>query len=245
MLTKAQIKYIKSVTQHKFRDEHKVYLAEGVKIVAEILQSPTNVELIVATADWFDNYPDLISLHPEATIVVVRHHQLEEVSCLATPNQVLLVAHHQTFEDVEPGIGKYLLLDNIQDPGNMGTMVRIADWFGISTIYCGDQCADVYQPKVIQSAMGGHLRVRVIKAELSNLIPKLQVPLYAAVLNGRSIYDLSPAKTGAILIGNESQGIQDTLLKMTAQHVTIPRLGGAESRNAGVSAGILCAYLFR
>lgn len=245
MLTKAQIKYIKSVTQHKFRDEHKVYLAEGVKIVAEILQSPTNVELIVATADWCDNNVDLISLHPEATVVVVRNHQLEEVSCLSTPNQVLLLAHRPNQEDLELGLDKYLLLDNIQDPGNMGTMVRIADWFGISTIFCSDQCADVYQPKVIQSAMGSHLRVRVIKTELSNLIPKLQVPLYAAVLNGGSIYDLTPAKSGAILIGNESQGIQDTLLKMTAQHVTIPRLGGAESLNAGVSAGILCAYLFR
>ena len=136
-----------------------------------------------------------------------------------------------------------LALDDIQDPGNMGTIIRIADWFGWEQIVCSPGCVDIYNPKVVQAAMGGHLRVNIITEDLATYLPKVNKPVFAAALNGENIYDIPKQQEGVLIIGNESKGISDPIMQLANKKVTIPRLGGAESLNAGVSAGILCALL--
>jgi TrmH family RNA methyltransferase len=137
----------------------------------------------------------------------------------------------------------YIALDGIQDPGNMGTIIRIADWFGITDLVCSPGCVDVYNPKVVQSAMGGHLRVRIHHRDLVDFLPALNLPLYAAVLGGTDVYEVGRPESGVLVIGNESRGVSPEVVDLATHRLTIPRKGGAESLNAGVSAGILCALM--
>lgn len=243
MISRAQNKYIRSLAVQKYRNEHKVFIAEGIKIVSEWLSSNWPIQWIAATRQWLDAHQPLISQHPEAGIIEVTEKELEEISCQPSPNQVLLVVHLPEATTV-PEINDWCLaLDTIQDPGNMGTIIRIADWFGIQHIICSEGCVDIWNPKVVQAAMGGHLRVQAHYVPLAETLSGLQVPIYAAALNGESIYSLWKPKPGILLIGNESKGISAQLMALATQKVTIPRQGGAESLNAAVSTGILCALL--
>lgn len=246
MLTKAQNKYIRSLTQQKYRKEHNTFIAEGDKIAAEWLASAANIEYIVATADWADKHAELIEKHKEATFCIVKDNELEAISALQTPNQVLLVVHMPAGNDPIILNDEWAIaLDDIRDPGNMGTIIRIADWFGINKLVISPDSVDVYNPKVIQSAMGGHLRVSIHTAELDSFISKANMPVYAATLDGENIYNLNNISKGIILIGNESRGVSEQLVKLATKKITIPRLGGAESLNAAVSAGIICALLLK
>jgi TrmH family RNA methyltransferase len=243
MLSKAQNKYIRSLTQHKYRNEYTVFIAEGDKIAAEWLATPQPVQMIVALPSWAEVHSDLIQRHPEAEVYIVKEHELESVSALQTPNKVLLVVPIPTPE--KPVLKKEwcLVLDEIQDPGNMGTIIRIADWFGIKHIICSEGCVDVYNPKVVQAAMGSHLRVKFHTADLSGFIAEQSLPVYAAALDGKNVYELKTPAPGIIIIGNESKGISSTLLAQAKTKITIPRIGAAESLNAAVSAGIICALM--
>jgi TrmH family RNA methyltransferase len=243
MLSKAQSKHIRSLTQQKFRNEYRLFTAEGGKIAVEWLRSTASIDMVVATAGWADTHAADIATHPEATVHIVKETELMALSSLQTPNQVLLVIPYPTAKIVPISNEWYLALDDIQDPGNMGTIIRIADWFGIRHIICSPGCVDVYNPKVVQSSMGGHVRVNLYESELTEILPALPAPRYAAALNGKSMYELLPQNEGVLIIGNESKGISAPVMAMATQKVTIPRRGGAESLNASVAAGILCAAL--
>ena len=243
MLSKAQIKYIRSLTKQKFRNEYKVFIAEGEKIAVEWLSSAHPVHMIIATEVWTSLHTKEIAQHPEAELFIVRDFELAAISGLQTPNNVLLVLPMHAEKNIPILNEWYLALDDIQDPGNMGTLLRIADWFGIQNIICSPGCVDIYNPKVVQSAMGSHLRVSIYE---SNLVPFLQsIPLVkvAATLDGETVYNRKRMDAGVLIIGNEAKGISESVLKTATVKVTIPRKGGAESLNAGVSAGILCALL--
>jgi TrmH family RNA methyltransferase len=245
MLSKAQNKYIRSLSQQKYREEHGVFVVEGDKIALEWLRSSAKVHMIVALQGWIGQHQSIIARHPEATLIDAEEHHLHAISNLQTPNNVLLVVHKPTAESV-PVINDWCLaLDNIQDPGNMGTILRIADWFGIKHVLASQGSVDYYNPKVVQSAMGAHLRVALHTADLQQMLSSTKLPVYAAVLNGENIYNLTEPVKGFILIGNESQGIAEELQKLATHKLTIPRIGGAESLNAGVSAGIICALLIK
>jgi RNA methyltransferase, TrmH family len=243
MLSKAQNKHIRSLTQQKFRNEYSLFVAEGVKVANEWLQSANPVQMILATELWAVANMDLISRHPEATLHIISDTELSTLSTLQTPNQVLLVVPYPEAKSVPILNEWYLALDDIQDPGNMGTIIRIADWFGINHIICSHGCVDVYNPKVVQSAMGGHLRVAIYEAELTDVLLSLPLPRFAATLGGSNVYDAGTHNAGVLIIGNESKGISGKVAAMATHHITIPRRGRAESLNAGVSAGILCALL--
>ncbi len=245
MLTKAQNKYIRSLTQQKYRKEHNVFIAEGDKICAEWLESDAKVQMVVATEDWVDTHARLIAKHPEATLHTVKEHELEAVSSLQTPNKSLLVVHMPEKGKSLPANEWCIALDGIQDPGNMGTIIRIADWFGIPHVVCSPDCVDVYNPKVVQAAMGGHLRIKLHETDLESFVQQAKVPVLAAVLEGESVYEHKKEGAAVILIGNESKGVRPSVIEKASHKITIPRLGGAESLNAGVSAGILCALLKR
>ncbi|RYD55390.1 MAG: RNA methyltransferase [Sphingobacteriales bacterium] len=243
MLSKAQNKYIRSLSQQKYRKEHNVFIAEGDKIVKEWLQADDQIQMIVAVAAWAEQNKALINKHSEATLHVVNEQELESISTLQTPNQVLLVVHRPAQPQLDSIKGWCIALDNLQDPGNMGTIIRIADWFGIDHVVCSPNSADAYNPKVIQAAMGGHLRVQIHIADLHQFFGSTTLPVIAATLGGKNVYEMPKMQEGIIVIGNESKGIAQDIIDLAAHKVTIPRRGGAESLNAAVSAGILCSLL--
>lgn len=244
MLSKAQSKHIRSLTHQKFRNEHQQFIAEGAKIAGEWLSSKHKILRVIATIQWINENRLQIAAHPEAEVVEVTEQELTSITALQTPNNVLLVVAYPAAQTLPVAANKwYMALDNIQDPGNMGTLLRIADWYGIGHVLCNDQCVDVYNPKVVQSAMGAHTRVVVHYTDLPVAISQLHMPVYAAVLGGTNVYECSRSESGVLVIGNESKGISEAVTALATHCVTIPRKGGAESLNAAVSAGILCALL--
>lgn len=243
MLSKAQNKHIRSLTQQKFRDEHAEFVAEGTKIAAEWLASGRLVKRVVATQGWIAENGKMLTGIPHDLVAEVSISEMAQLSQLSTPSDVLLVLPLPAEQSLSSAGGWYLALDGLQDPGNVGTLIRIADWFGIQHVLCMPGCADPFSPKVVQSAMGGHLRVAIHRQVRPQHIEALELPVYAATLHGQDVYDAPRAKSGILVIGNEARGISPEIATMASVTVTIPRKGGAESLNAAVSAGILCACL--
>lgn len=243
MLSKTQSKYIRSLALQKFREEYQSYLAEGEKIVAEWLNSNEKIELIIGLEDWISANSLLINKHPESICISVSEEELKQISTLQSPNKALLVVKSKASAATEKIDEWCIALDGIRDPGNMGTILRIADWFGIAHVICSEDCVDAFSPKVVQAGMGAHLRVNICETDLVNFIKESPLPALAAVLGGDNVYHLKPIEKGIIVIGNEAKGISNEIITLAKFKVTIPRQGGAESLNAGVSAGILCALL--
>ncbi len=243
MLTKAQIKYIKSLTERKIRNDAKAFKASGEKLATEWLLSNKAIEMVIGTTEWISLHSNLLAKHPEARYFEVKESELAALTTLQTPNQVLLVIPIPESTAIPIGNEWYIALDDIQDPGNLGTIIRIADWFGISNVICSPGCVDQYNPKVVQSAMGSHLRVSVYESNLVPFLQSISLPKIAATLGGEPVYGMKRMEAGVLIIGNESKGISESVLKMATNKVTIPGKGGAESLNAAVSAGILCALL--
>jgi len=243
MITNVQIKFIKSLALAKYREQHKLYVAEGDKLAMEWLQSDANVQMIIATSLWIIKNQSLISKHPAAKVYAVDIQTLARMSQLHTPNEVLLVVgYSDPIFNMTPS-SWLLALDSIQDPGNMGTILRIADWFGIKNIICSPQCVDIFNHKVIQSGMGAHLRVGVQYMDFQEYFTTNTLPVYAALLEGNNLFTIHPKPPGVILIGNESKGIASDLIPFATHPITIPKIGGAESLNAGVATGIIAAFL--
>ncbi len=243
MLSKAQIKYIRSLSLQKYRKEHNVFMVEGDKLAKEWLRSSQAITHIVATQSWLVENAALVGRHTEAATLVADESSLMQISSFKTPNHVLLVVQQTPAPAALPEAGWMIVLEQIQDPGNLGTIIRIADWFGIPNVVCSPDCAEAFSPKVIQAAMGGHLRVQMHTVELEVFLPMLSIIKLAAVLKGKSVYEQSPIAQAALLIGNESRGLSEKLIRLADEPITIPRRGGAESLNAAVSAGILCSHL--
>ena len=229
----------------KNRKKYKHFIAEGDKICQEILKNnPEAIHAIYCLPEWLDaNYTDLQLL--QSLITEITFQELKKISNLKTPNQVLLIVKQPTLVlDLSACTNNLtLLLDRIQDPGNMGTILRIADWFGIPRVICSPDCVDIYNPKVVQASMGAFLRVQTFIEDLPTFckqFPKL--PVYGAILNGANIHNTSLEPNAFIVIGNESRGISETLQNCLTHRIAIPCYGGAESLNAAVATGIICAF---
>lgn len=244
MLVKSQVKYIQSLSQKKQRDEEGLFVAEGPKIINEFLQAPNlPLRLLWATQAWMDENPALAASLRKDQVELITESELERISFLSTPNQVLALFEKPEFPALT-GKQLILLLDRIQDPGNLGTIIRCADWFGIRQVVCSPETADVFSPKVVQSTMGSLTRVQLVYTDLSAFLETYTAPVFAALLEGKPVKEIGKQSEGAILIGNESKGIDPALLK--GKHlipVTIPRIGAAESLNAAVATGILLSQL--
>jgi RNA methyltransferase, TrmH family len=247
MLSKTIVKYIQSLAHKKLRDEDGVFVAEGPKVVAELLQSGKFAcKTICATQNWMDEHADLINKITTENKIEISESELERISQLQTPNKVLAVFYkkHEKLTDLKNNIS--LMLDEIQDPGNMGTIIRTADWFGIKNIICSRASADCYNAKVVQATMGSLARVNIIYSELEVFINKnKQTNIYAASLHGKPLGSFTKLKEGIILIGNESKGVKENLLKLSADQITIPKVGEAESLNAAVACGIILSHLIQ
>jgi len=238
-LSKNEAKFIQSLCHKKHRQAEGLFIAEGVKLVEEILKSNFQLKKIYATEKWASGKADLKDL-----LFIVSEDDLAKISTLQTPNQVLALVEQPTIKPVVQFKNKIsLVLDGIQDPGNFGTIIRIADWFGIDQIICSHDTVELYNPKVIQSTMGSFIRVNVLYENLQDLLKAAQIPIYGALLKGESIYNIDKPKEGILIIGSEGKGIGEELLPMITNPITIPRIGGAESLNAAVATGILLSHL--
>jgi TrmH family RNA methyltransferase len=240
LISKNQIKLIQSLKQIKFRREYGLFVAEGVKIVVELIKSEIKVKTIYGLLEWVEENQDVCE---KAGIEVFRVNQkeLERISNLSTPNQVLAVCEIPEWDSRDNRENEIqLALDGIRDPGNLGTIIRTADWFGVKEIICSDDCVDAYNPKVVQATMGSIARVKLTYTELSHYLAKTRTEVYATVLEGDSIFDTSPSK-GIFVIGNESKGIRQEVLQHATRKISIPSQGAAESLNASVATGIVLA----
>jgi TrmH family RNA methyltransferase len=242
MLSKSKAKYIQSLGHKKFRDEEALFIAEGDKVVSEILNEvPASVTEVFAVKEWINRHAHLLN---KINFLEVTPEELERISQLTTPNQVLAVVKEMPRKEPFPANGKItLVLDCIQDPGNLGTIIRIADWFGIDQVVCSKISADVYNPKVVQATMGSFARMPVFYTDIEEWLKKQRTCIYAATLDGENILFMNRLKEGIILIGNESKGIRENLLQFANVRITIPRIGKAESLNAAVATGIILSHL--
>lgn len=237
MQNKKERKDIQSLDQKKARDTQGRFIAEGPKIIGELLHViPDRIEKIYAVASWVQQHEHLKNLVQEVSDVA-----LQQLSHTKTPNQVLAVIRQ--WPQQEPSLKNEfcLYLDAIQDPGNFGTILRIADWFGVKQVVCTAGCADLYNPKVVQASMASMARVAVYYDMNFSWIQKQTLPIYAATLDGTPTF--SKVHSGILIIGNESKGIRDELLHLATQKITIARRGEAESLNAAVATGILLSQL--
>jgi len=240
MLSKKEIKDIQSLSHKKFRDELNLFVAEGPKIVRELTETvPQQIEKVYAVKKWIEANKLLTQ---KATVVEVSDEELKRLSNMQTPNQV--IAAVRKFSPEMPDESSFTLyMDTIQDPGNFGTIVRLADWFGVKNIVCTPGCADLYNPKVVQSTMASIARVNVYYDEKADWLQGQTVPIYAATLSGISLYTHPKTEKGILIIGNESKGISDEVLQHATKQITIPKKGEAESLNAAVATGIILSHL--
>ena len=246
MLVKSQVKYIQSLSQKKFRDEEGLFVAEGPKIINDLLDAGNLfLQQLFATEEWLEANAQTTGLIDSRQVIPVKDKEMERLSFLKTPHEVLAVFRKPVFNGPLKWEGRWtLLLDTIQDPGNLGTIIRSADWFGVDQVVCSEDSADWLNPKVVQATMGSIARVRVEYQDLATILENnKEVPVYAAVLEGTPLDKMKSTKEGILIIGNESKGIHPSLLNSSINKVTIPRKGGAESLNAAVATGILLSHL--
>jgi len=258
MLTQNQIKHIRSLRAKKFREEFSQFAVEGNKLVNDLIDSSFRITGIFASADWIVNN---LSHARKKGIPVYETlpHEMDRITNLSTPGPVLAVVEipsptPYSFPTGE-GLKKeslYLALDDIRDPGNLGTIVRVADWFGIGTIVCSPACVDLFNPKVVQATMGSIARVQVYYSDLESFLAGLtgDVPVYGAYLEGENLYEKTLTGGGIILIGNESKGISTVLERFVTQKLHIPSSGlsgsgKAESLNASIATAIICSEFRR
>lgn len=243
MLSKSQISFIKSLHQKKYRKESGIFIIEGIKSITEFINSNYQLHSIYYTKPY---HPQLLEQNTNIKLFEVNATELSKISTLQTPQGVLALvyipkAEQITLKNLENKFS--LVLDNLQDPGNFGTIIRTADWFGIKNIICSENTVDAYNPKTVQSTMGSLCRTTIFYTNLEAFLSECKLPIFGAMLNGENIYTTKWGKQGLILLGNEGHGISEELIKKINHAVTIPRTGEAESLNVSIAAAIFCSEI--
>lgn len=245
MLPKSQLQFIKSLHQKKFRKEHGLFIVEGLKSITDFFHSDHIIHSIYSipkVEPKIDIFGKKIKHYP------ISDHDLQTISTLKTPQGILALVEipsRRHFDEGELRNQYSIVLDTVQDPGNMGTIIRTADWFGVKHIICSQETVDIYNPKVVQATMGSLARISVLYTDLRVFLKEVQLPIYAAMLNGESIYKTDFGTEGLIVLGNEGNGISADLIDKETKPVTIPSFGNAESLNVAVSAAIFCSEISR
>ncbi|QPH40982.1 TrmH family RNA methyltransferase [Pedobacter endophyticus] len=245
MLSKSQISFIKSLHQKKYRKEHGLFLVEGIKSITEFIKSSYQIHSVFYNSEQAHLLPELSA---NINLFEVNNVELGKISTLQTPQGFLAVINipkNKKLEHNELRNQFTLVLDGVQDPGNMGTIIRTADWFGFKKIICSDDCVEVFNPKTVQATMGSLARVEIYTGDLAAILSKSNIPVFGALLNGESIYNVDWGNEGFVILGNEGKGITPAVIEKVNKPVTIPRVGEAESLNVAVSAAIFCAELVR
>jgi len=245
MLSKSQISFIKSLHQKKYRKEHGLFIVEGIKSIKEFFQSSYQIHTIFYNSEQYNLLPKLPA---NINLFEVKNAELDKISTLQTPQGFLALVHipkNKKLDLKELKNEFTLVLDGVQDPGNMGTIIRTADWFGFKNIICSADSVEVFNPKTVQATMGSLARINVYEADLPALLEKNNIPVFGALLDGESIYKTQWGAEGLVILGNEGKGISAEVIKKVNKPVTIPKIGEAESLNVAVSAAIFCAELVR
>jgi len=244
MISKATIKFIKSLQIKKYRKQEQCFVVEGAKSVLELLQSDFETTLIVGTDEFINQLNN-----PRAHVIPATEKELQGLGEFQTNTGALAVARMKANErPVVSGNEIGLVLDDIRDPGNLGTIVRIADWYRINAIIASEETADFYNSKVITSSMGSFTRLHVYYADLSEYLRSRDVSkitTWGAFLDGQDVHDCDFSSGGLVVIGNESRGISPEIEKLITRRITIPRYGKAESLNAAIATGIICDNIRR
>ena len=248
MISRTRIKWIKSLEMRKYRLQEKAFVAEGPKLVGELLPYSTPL-YIAATKDWLDANRHLLRAVKE--VDEVSQTELERASLLRTPQSVLAVMPIPERRLDISSLQKKLViaLDSVQDPGNLGTILRIADWFGIHEVLCSEGTADVYNPKCVQSCMGALARVKVLYCNLPEVLGQVEMPVFGTFLDGTDIYKEELSGEGIIVMGNEGNGISQPVAKLVNRRLYVPNYPKGslttESLNVAVATGIVCAEFRR
>lgn len=247
-LSKAQIKFLQSLKVKKYRQRYNKFAVEGDKIAAELLASaPGKVEAVYALQEWIQSNRKLLS-DAGRPVEVVSEEELVKISSLQTPNKVYVLVDMAPApplaDRVENGLS--LFLDGIQDPGNLGTILRIADWFGLAAVFCAPHCVEWTNPKVVQASMGSFFRIPVDYLPFESLLQRHPtLPVWGASMEGQSLYQAPLSSRALIVIGSESHGISPEVAGKVKGWIGIPRQegSGSESLNAAVASGIICAVI--
>jgi TrmH family RNA methyltransferase len=253
MISRNKAAHIISLREKKVRDKEKLFVIEGDKLIREFLEAKAKVKILVALPEFLNSLP-LFHKQGIGEIIPVTNDDLKKISSLKTPHNALAV-----IEMTEPARdpadlkkGLTIALDCVQDPGNLGTITRSAAWFGIKNIYCSEDCADVYNPKVIQASMGAILHINVIYTSLSELLKAAReenIKIYGALMEGESIYSYKLGSSGIILLGNESKGISEELQPYITDRIMIPKLTdakhGIDSLNVSMAASVILSEFTR
>ena len=237
MISKNQIKLIRSLEMKKNRKSEQLFVAEGPKVVGDLLQAGYQPHSIFATSPWPDGQQ-------------ITEEDLRRISFLQHPQEVLAIFHiPKTTDHLSHPTSLALALDGVQDPGNVGTIIRIADWFGIDTVYCSHDTADVYNPKVVQATMGSIAHVHIIYCDLQELFRQVNCPVYGTLLDGKNIYEQELSANGIIVMGNEGNGISQAVREHITHRLLIPNYHTgdhtAESLNVAIATAVTCAEFRR
>lgn len=239
MVSKNQIKLITSLQQKKYRKIHQLFIAEGKKVILELLEAGFKLEfLFVTEANLFSEI-----YHSE----LISELELKKITALTTPNNCLAV--FKMYENKPNDTSELILaLDNVRDPGNMGTIIRLCDWFGISTLICSEETVDSYNPKVVQATMGSLARVNLIYTNLHAYLSQTNLPIYGTFMDGNSIYETQLPQKGIIVMGNEGNGISKEVEDIITERIAIPRFGNlqlTESLNVATATAIILSEFKR
>lgn len=255
MISKNRLKYVRSLEMKKYRKAEGVFVAEGHKLVGDLLDV-FECKYLAATSEWLSANVAWVDRQRRSGVEVdeVTDEELKRASFQETPQQVLAVFKQLTYEvDVNEVARKQLclVLDDVQNPGNLGTIVRLADWFGIEHIFCSKGCADIYNPKTVQATMGGIARVRVHEADLPELLSRLDkdIPVYGTFLDGENMYGKELENRGLIVMGNEGKGVSKEVAAFVTERLYIPNYPEgretSESLNVAIATAIVCAEFRR
>ncbi|MFT7032542.1 MAG: TrmH family RNA methyltransferase [Cyclobacteriaceae bacterium] len=239
MITNKDVKFIKSLQLKKYRNRENAFVVEGEKNVLELLKSNLEISQLYLTAHFQEKHEDILKMSV-TSFESTTEKELVKAGSYQTNQAGLAVVNIPKSPSVNIQNGLFLAFDNVQDPGNLGTIIRIADWYGFKEIICSKDSVDVYNPKTISATMGSFTRISVHYEDLGSLISQSKVPVYGAVLDGESIHETSIEDHGILLFGNESQGISEALKKSITHNIKIPGYGQAESLNVAIATAVVC-----
>lgn len=243
MVSKRQSKFIKSLKIKKYRAQEKCFIIEGKKNVLEVINSGYTIRLLLATSEFINENVLPESINKE-TLFEVNSVQLQDLGTFTTNNDCLAVAEMKEFSisDLDPG-QIFIALDGVKDPGNLGTIIRTMDWFGLNQLICSPNTAEWYNPKVINATMGSFTRVRCVYTDLKQFIETSSLPAFGADLSGIPLDEWHATKPYIVVMGSESHGISENVASVLRARISIPRKGEAESLNVAIATGIICHHL--
>jgi TrmH family RNA methyltransferase len=237
-LSKNHLKLITSLSQKKYRHKYKLFVVEGIKVVQEFLNSSYELEILFSTESSF-SYLD--------SFIEVSEQELKKISSLKTPNKVIALFKIPVEKNSSPS-GLIVALDAINDPGNLGTIIRLCDWFGIDQLLCSKETVDCYNTKVVQSSMGSLTRVAISYIDLKEYLTSVSIPVFIADMDGDNIYEMKPPTSAVLVMGNEANGISNYIKEIVSTKITIPRYGNSqltESLNVATATAILLSEFRR